>query len=50
MRYGEIFFEYNYSYHDNCRLKSARMLRGGRVTVLEWDDRGRAPERQRSAL
>jgi len=24
---GEVFFEYNYSYHDNGRLKSARVAR-----------------------
>src|SRR5262245_10436059 len=47
---GEVFFEYNYSYHDNGRLKSARVERGGRTTLLEYDERGRAPPGQRSAL
>jgi Family of unknown function (DUF6156) len=41
---GEVFFEYNYSYHDNGRLKSARVARGGREKLLEWDERGRPPE------
>ena len=26
--HGEVFFEYNYSYHRNGRLKSARVARG----------------------
>lgn len=47
---GEVFFEYNYSYYDNGRLKFVRVSRGGRVTALEWDERGRAPPGQRSAL
>ncbi len=38
---GELFFEYLYTYHPNGRLKSARVTRGGRVTVLEYDARGR---------
>ena len=38
---GEVFFEYLYGYHPNGRLKSARVARGGRVTVLEYDARGR---------
>jgi hypothetical protein len=38
---GEFFFEYRYSYHPNGRLKRARVTRGGRVTVLEYDTRGR---------
>jgi RHS Repeat len=38
---GEVFFEYLYVYHPNGRLKSARVARGGRVTVLEYDARGR---------
>ena len=37
---GEFFFEYRYSYHPNGRLKRARVTRGGRVTVLEYDTRG----------
>ena len=41
---GEVFFEYNVSYHDNGRLKSAHVERGERVTLLEWDERGQAPE------
>jgi hypothetical protein len=47
---SEVFFEYNYSYHDNGRLKSARVLRGGPERLLEWDRRGRPPEGQRKAL
>jgi hypothetical protein len=47
---GEVFFEYNYSYHGNGRLKSARVARGGRERLLEWDERGRPPEGQRNAL
>src|SRR5216683_3853981 len=38
---GEFFFEYRYSYHPNGRLKRVRITRGGRVTVLEYDTRGR---------
>ena len=38
---GEVFFEYLYTYHPNGRLKSARVARGGRDTLLEYDERGR---------
>jgi hypothetical protein len=38
---GEVFFEYLYGYHPNGRLRRARVARGGRVTVLEYDARGR---------
>jgi hypothetical protein len=38
---GEVFFEYLYAYHANGRLKSARVVRGGRDTLLEYDERGR---------
>jgi Family of unknown function (DUF6156) len=38
---GEVFFEYLYAYHPNGRLKSARVTRGGRETLLEYDERGR---------
>ena len=38
---GEVFFEYLYEYHPNGRLKSARVARGGRDTLLEYDARGR---------
>jgi hypothetical protein len=38
---GEVFFEYVYEYHPNGRLKSATVTREGRVTVLEYDARGR---------
>jgi Family of unknown function (DUF6156) len=38
---GEVFFEYLYEYHPNGRLKSARVARGGRDTLLEYDERGR---------
>ena len=38
---GEFFFEYLYSYHPNGRLKSARVTRRDRVTLLEYDPRGR---------
>ena len=38
---GEVFFEYVYAYHPNGRLKSATVTRDGRVTVLEYDARGR---------
>jgi Family of unknown function (DUF6156) len=48
--HGEVFFEYNYTYHDNGRLKSARVARGGRERLLQYDERGRAPEGQRTAL
>jgi hypothetical protein len=47
---GEVFFEYAYTYHDNGRLKTARVARGGWVKLLEHDERGRAPPGQRSAL
>ena len=38
---GEVFFDYVYAYHPNGRLKSATVTREGRVTVLEYDARGR---------
>jgi hypothetical protein len=38
---GEFFFEYLYLYHPNGRLKSARITRRDRVTLLEYDSRGR---------
>jgi hypothetical protein len=38
---GEVFFEYLYTYHPNGRIKSARVLRDGRDTLLEYDERGR---------
>jgi hypothetical protein len=38
---GEVFFEYLYIWHPNGRLRCARVSRGGRVTVLEYDARGR---------
>jgi YD repeat-containing protein len=37
----QAFFEYVYDYHPNGRLKSATVTREGRVTVLEYDARGR---------
>ena len=37
----EVFFEYVYDYHPNGRLKRATVTREGRVTVLEYDARGR---------
>jgi hypothetical protein len=37
----EVFFEYVYDYHPNGRLKRATVTRDGRVTVLEYDTRGR---------
>ena len=47
---GEVFFEYSYTYHDNGRLKSARVVRGGRDTLLEYDERGQRPPGQRTAM
>jgi YD repeat-containing protein len=38
---GEFFFEYRYTYHPNGRLKRVRVTRGGCVTVLDYDIRGR---------
>jgi hypothetical protein len=38
---GEVFFEYLYAYHPNGKLKSAKVTRGGRETLLEYDARGR---------
>jgi hypothetical protein len=38
---GEFYFEYRYNYHPGGRLKRARITRGGRVTVLEYDKHGR---------
>ena len=38
---GEVFFEYLYSYHPNGKLRSAKVTRGGRETLLEYDERGR---------
>jgi len=47
---GEVFFEYNYSYHDNGMIKTARVRRGGRDKLLQWDERGRPPPEQHNAL
>ncbi len=38
---GEVFFEYLYTYHPNGKIKSARVKRSGRDTLLEYDERGR---------
>ena len=48
--HGEVFFEYNYSYHDNGMIKTARVRRGGRDTLLQWDERGKPPPEQHNAL
>ena len=50
MSQGKVFFEYDYTFHRNGMLKSARVSRGGRVTLLEYDARGRGKPGQRSAL
>ena len=47
---GEVFFQYNYSYHDNGMLKTARVARGGRETLLQWDERGKPPPDQHNRL
>jgi hypothetical protein len=47
---GEIFFEYIYTYHPNGRLKSATVTRGGRETLLEYDERGRRLSEARIAF
>jgi len=47
---GEVFFEYNYSYHDNGMIKTARVRRGGRDRLLQWDKRGQPPPEQHTAL
>jgi hypothetical protein len=47
---GEIFFDYAYDYHPNGKLKTARIARGGRVTELTYDKRGRRPPGQRTAF
>jgi hypothetical protein len=47
---GEVFFEYNYSYHDNGMIKTARVRRGGRDRLLQWDERGQPPPEQHNAL
>ena len=47
---GEVFFEYNYSYHENDMIKTARVARGGRDRLLQWDERGQPPEVQHNAL
>jgi hypothetical protein len=47
---GEVFFDYVYAYHPNGRLKSATVARGGHVTVLEFDARGRAVPGTRTAF
>jgi hypothetical protein len=36
---GEVFFEFLYTYHSNGRLRSARVLRDGRETLLEYDEK-----------
>jgi hypothetical protein len=47
---GEVFFEYNYSYHDNGMIRTARVRRGGRDRLLQWDERGQPPPEQHNAL
>jgi Family of unknown function (DUF6156) len=47
---GEFFFEYCYEYHPNGRLKRATVTREGRVTVLEFDARGRRVSEARIAF
>jgi hypothetical protein len=47
---GEVFFEYCYEYHPNGRLKRASVTREGRVTVLEFDARGRRVSEARIAF
>ena len=47
---GEVFFEYNYSYHENGMIKTARVARGGRDRLLQWDERGQPPPEQHNAL
>lgn len=47
---GEIFLSHNYSYHDHGRLKTARVARGGRETLLRYDARVKVPEGQRGRL
>jgi hypothetical protein len=41
MYLGEVFFDYAYRYHPSGRLKRASISRGGRMTVREYDTRGR---------
>jgi hypothetical protein len=47
---GEVFFQYSYSYHDNGMIKTARVARGGRDRLLQWDERGKPPPEQHNAL
>jgi len=47
---GEFFFEYLYDYHPNGRLKSTKVTRGGKVTLLEYDARGRRRPGQGTAF
>lgn len=47
---GAVFFEYLYTYHPNGKLQSARVMRGGRDTLLEYDKRGRRVSDARTAL
>jgi uncharacterized protein DUF6156 len=48
--HGEVFFQYSYSYHDNGMIKTARVARGGRDRLLQWDERGQPPPEQHNAL
>jgi hypothetical protein len=41
MLHGSVFFEYVYTYYHNGKRQSATVARNGRVTVLEYDRRGR---------
>ena len=41
MMRGEVFFEYDYTYYPNGKRRGATIRRGGRMTVLEYDSRGR---------
>ena len=47
---GEVFFQYTYSYHDNGMIKTARVARGWRDRLLQWDKRGKPPPEQHNAL
>ena len=37
---GSVFFDYEYTYYPNGRIKTSKISRGGRVTLSEYDKRG----------
>ena len=48
MLHGEVFFDLQYAYHPNGKLKTATLADNLKSTVLEYDERGRLISNVRS--